>query len=83
MFEYLNLKLKNLTRSLETGGTLTAPLIPWNSSAVFIYATIGVATKDYFIFAILCWITLFIEIFFAFANITMEKCNIEEPIDQQ
>lgn len=82
-YRKLNLKLKNLTRSLETGGTLTAPLIPWNSSAVFIYASIGVATKDYFIFAILCWITLFIEIFFAFANITMAKCDAVEPKDQQ
>lgn len=82
-YRKLNLKLKNLTRSLESGGTLTAPLIPWNSSAVFIYATIGVATKDYFIFAILCWITMFIEIFLAFANITMEKCDIAEPKDQQ
>ncbi|HSH52658.1 MAG TPA: Na+/H+ antiporter NhaC [Bacteroidales bacterium] len=82
-YRKLNLKLKNLTRSLESGGTLTAPLIPWNSSAVFIYATIGVATKDYFIFAILCWITLFIEIFLAFANITMAKYDIVESIDQQ
>ena len=48
---------------------------------MFIYATIGVATKDYFIFAILCWITLFIEIFFRFANITMSKCGEVEPED--
>jgi NhaC family Na+:H+ antiporter len=78
-----NLKLKNLTRALESGGTLTAPLIPWNSSAVFVYATIGVATKDYFLFAVLCWLTLLVEIFFGYANITMAKCDQVEPDDQQ
>ncbi len=79
------LKLKNLTRSLEAGGTLTAPLIPWNSSAVFVYSTIGISAADYFPFAILCWITMIIAIVFGFANISMAKCKEceIEPEDQQ
>ena len=89
MFEecYRNnkLKLKNLTRTLEAGGTLTAPLIPWNSSAVFVYATIGVSAAAYFPYAILCWITMFVVIFFGYTNIKMHKHEEiqEEPEDQQ
>lgn len=87
MFERLyrkqKLKLKNLTRSLEAGGTLTASLIPWNSSAVFVFATIGVSAADYFPYAILCWITMIIVIIFGFTNISMQKCKKEEPEDQQ
>ena len=78
-----HLKLKNLTRSLEAGGTLTAPLIPWNSSAVFVFATIGVAPINYFPYAILCWVTMFIVILFGFTNITMDTCDKKEPDDQQ
>ena len=89
MFEecYRNnkLKLKNLTRTLEAGGTLTAPLIPWNSSGVFVYATIGVSAAAYFPYAFLCWITMLIAIFFGYANIKMHKHEDiqEEPEDQQ
>ena len=89
MFEecYRNqkLKLKNLTRTLEAGGTLTAPLIPWNSSGVFVYSTIGVSAAAYFPYAILCWSTVIVAIFLGYANITMHKHSgkLKEPEDQQ
>ncbi len=89
MFEecYRNqkLKLKNLTRALEAGGTMTAPLIPWNSSGVFVYSTIGVSAAVYFPYAFLCWLTAIIAVFFGYANITMHqhKGKRKEPEDQQ
>lgn len=72
------LKLKNLTRTLEAGGTLTAPLIPWNSSGVFVYTAIGVSVTAYAPFAILCWITGIIALAFGYMNITMHKCKASE-----
>ncbi|HBV88671.1 MAG TPA: hypothetical protein DEF42_19000 [Desulfosporosinus sp.] len=89
MFEecYRNqkLKLKNLTRTLEAGGTLTGPLIPWNSSGIFVYLTIGVPVVQYFPYAILCWLTSIIVIVFGYLNISMDKAKApqEEPEDQQ
>jgi len=79
------LKLKNLTRTLEAGGTLTAPLIPWNSSGVFVYAAIGVPVIAYAPYAVLCWITSIIVLAFGYLNITMHKCKAleEEEEDQQ
>ncbi len=79
------LKLKNLTRTLEAGGTLTAPLIPWNSSGVFVYAAIGVSVTAYAPYALLCWITPIIAVAFGYMNISMHKCKAleEEEEDQQ
>ncbi len=79
------LKLKNLTRTLEAGGTLTAPLIPWNSSGVFVYAAIGVSVTAYAPYAILCWVTGIVALAFGYLNITMHKCKAseEEEEDQQ
>nr|MDA3809838.1 hypothetical protein [Spirochaetaceae bacterium] len=89
MFEeaYRNhkLKLKNLTSALEAGGTLTAPLIPWNSNAVFVFLTLGVPVVKFAPYAILCWLTPIIVIVFAYFNIKIEKTKTpdEEPEDQQ
>src|SRR5690606_1776453 len=35
---------KNLSRALEDGGTLTSPLVPWNTCGAFMAQTLGVAT---------------------------------------
>ena len=80
-----NLKLKNLTRTLEAGGTLTAPLIPWNTSGVFVYAAIGVPVMAYAPYALLCWLTALIVIAFGYFNISAPrvKQTEEEPEDQQ
>ncbi len=80
------LKLKNLTRTLEAGGTLTAPLIPWNSSGVFVYAALGVSVTAYAPYAVLCWITALVVLVFGYLNVTMhriEPSEEEEAEDQQ
>lgn len=79
------LKLKNLTSALEAGGTLTAPLIPWNSNGMFVALTLGVPVVEYAPYAILCWLTLIIVIAFAYLNIKIDKTKTpqEEPEDQQ
>ena len=38
---------KNLSRALEDGGTITSPLIPWNTCGAFMASTLGVATLSY------------------------------------
>ena len=41
------LDVKNLSRCLEDAGTLTSPLIPWNTCGAYMSATLGVATFAY------------------------------------
>ncbi len=80
-----DLKLKNLTRTLEAGGTLTAPLIPWNSSAVFVYSALGISAGVYAPYAVLCWLTAMVVTVLAYANISMDRVKPAEtePEDQQ
>ena len=51
--EYARRRLSplNLSRALEDGGTITSPLIPWNTCAAFMATTLGVSTLDYLPFA--------------------------------
>lgn len=41
----------NLSRALEDGGTITSPLVPWNTCGAYMAATLGVATLDYLPYA--------------------------------
>ncbi len=80
-----NLKLKNLTRTLEGGGTLTAPLIPWNSSGVFIASTLGISAAAYAPYAVLCWLTAIVVVVYGYSDVTMARipAAVTEPEDQQ
>jgi NhaC family Na+:H+ antiporter len=44
---------KLLSRSLEDAGTLTSPLVPWNSCGAFMATTLGVSTQAYLPYAFL------------------------------
>lgn len=59
---------QTLSRTLEDAGTITSPLVPWNTCGVFMAGTLGVSTIKYAPFAILCWIVPIIAIIFGFAN---------------
>lgn len=58
-----------LSRVLEDWGTLSSPLIPWNNGGAFIAATLfgagGVSAFYYAPFALFCWLTPLIGLFYA------------------
>lgn len=64
---------KNLSRILEDAGTLTSPLVPWNTCGIFMAGTLGVATLAYLPYAYLNLINPLVSIFYGFTGITMEK----------
>lgn len=61
-FQKLKLHPVNLSRALEDGGTVTSPLVPWNSCGAYMAATLGVATLSYAPFAIFCLVNPIIAI---------------------
>ncbi|MFC4713556.1 Na+/H+ antiporter NhaC [Planococcus dechangensis] len=69
---------KNLSRALEDGGTVTSPLIPWNTCGVFIVATLGVSTFAYAPYAILNYTVPIISIFMAFIGLKVEFLTEQE-----
>ncbi len=46
-FENRGLDMKNLSRTLEDAGTITSPLVPWNTCGAYMAGTLGVATFAY------------------------------------
>lgn len=69
----MNLDPKNLSRALEDAGTLTSPLIPWNTCGSFMSSTLWVATFTYLPYAFLNLITLLISLIYGITDFTIEK----------
>lgn len=57
-----------LSRALEGGGTVVAPLIPWNQGGLNCTRLMGISTYQYFPFAFLCWLLPVIEIVCGFTG---------------
>ncbi|MEZ5443394.1 MAG: Na+/H+ antiporter NhaC [Lysobacterales bacterium] len=51
-FQRRGLAPVNLSRALEDAGTLTSPLVPWNTCGAYMAATLGVATFAYLPFCL-------------------------------
>ena len=51
-YEKRGLAPVNLSRALEDAGTITSPLVPWNTCGAYMAATLGVATIDYLPYAL-------------------------------
>ena len=77
---YIENKLhsKNLSRSLEDGGTLTSVFIPWNTCGVFIYGTLGVSAFEYAPYAVLNFSVPIIAITLAATGIGITKITSKE-----
>ena len=74
-FEKRNLDPRNLSRVIEDSGTLTSPLVPWNTCGAYMSATLGVATLAYLPFAFVNLINPLISMFYGFTGFTMVKIN--------
>ncbi len=71
-YEKRGLKAKNLSRTLEDAGTMTSPLVPWNTCGAFMATTLGVATLSYLPFAFLCLISPIISIIYGMIGFKIE-----------
>jgi Na+:H+ antiporter, NhaC family len=56
---------ENLSRAIEDSVVVTEPLMPWTVSALFMATTLGVATVDYFPWAIFCSLGPIFSLIFA------------------
>jgi NhaC family Na+:H+ antiporter len=56
---------ENLSRTLEDSGTVTSALIPWNSCGAYQSGALGVATGDYWMYAIFNWVSPLMTLLFA------------------
>lgn len=68
-FEKRGLDQLNLSRSLEDGGTLTSPLIPWNTCGAYMSGVLGVSVYDYFVYTFFNLINPVLAIIYAYMGI--------------
>ncbi|WP_319522437.1 Na+/H+ antiporter NhaC [uncultured Desulfosarcina sp.] len=77
-FRGQGLSTTNLSRSIEDGGTLVSPLIPWNVGGAFVAGTLGIPTLAYAPFAFACWISPLLDIIWAATGFFVPKASKDE-----
>ena len=66
---------KNLSRAIEDSGTLTSPLVPWNTCGAYMTSVLGVATLAYLPFAFLNFLTPLISMAYGFTGFSIVKVD--------
>jgi NhaC family Na+:H+ antiporter len=69
-----------LSRAIEDTGTVTSPLVPWNSCGAYMSGTLGVSTFEYFPYCFLNLLNPVISMLFAITGFQITKVG---PPDQQ
>ncbi|TYP81162.1 Na+/H+ antiporter NhaC [Blastococcus xanthinilyticus] len=63
----------NLSRLAADSGTVTSPLVPWNSCGAFMAATLGVSTLLYAPWAIFCYASPALSVLYGVTGFKIEK----------
>lgn len=69
---------KNLSRCLEDAGTITSPLIPWNSCGAYMYATLGVFPFAYLPYAFFNLINPLVSALYGWTGWTITRLRDEQ-----
>src|SRR5690554_5028499 len=72
----------NLSRALEDAGTMTSPLIPWNTCGAYMAATLGVATLDYLPYAFFNLVSPLVALVLAYAGFKILRLPAAQPAPQ-
>ena len=62
-----------LSRTLEDAGTITSPLIPWNSCAVYMSGVLLVNPLDYIFYCFFNWINPILAVIYGFIGFNIKK----------
>lgn len=79
-FARRNLDSRNLSRIIEDSGTLTSPLVPWNTCGAYMAATLGVATFAYLPFAFFNLINPLVSIAYGYTGFTIKRIDEDKDI---
>jgi len=77
-YEDRGLAPQNLSRILEDAGTLTSPLVPWNTCGAFIAGALGVPTLTYLPFCFFNLINPLVSMLYGIFNIRFDPLEDEE-----
>ncbi|MFZ4453646.1 Na+/H+ antiporter NhaC [Salibacterium aidingense] len=77
-----NLHPKNLSRTLEDGGTMLNPIIPWGVSGAFVMTTLNVG-MDYVFFVFFSLATPVIALFYAYTGISLTPLDDKSEPEEE
>jgi Na+:H+ antiporter, NhaC family len=69
----------NLSRLAADSGTVTSPLVPWNSCGAFMGAVLGVSTLLYVPYAFFCIASPLLSVIYGFTGFKIEKVESVAP----
>ncbi|MBU1556587.1 MAG: Na+/H+ antiporter NhaC [Gammaproteobacteria bacterium] len=81
-YERRNLAPVNLSRTLEDGGTITSPLIPWNTCGAYMHSVLQVSPLDYAFYAFFNLINPVLAIIYAYCGIKILKLTPPDSLLQ-
>jgi Na+:H+ antiporter, NhaC family len=72
-FQKRGLQPQNLSRLAADAGTVTSPLVPWNSCGAFMAATLGIPTLLYFPYCIFNIVSPILSLLYGITGFKVEK----------
>lgn len=82
-YERRGLAPVNLSRTLEDGGTITSPLIPWNTCGAYMHGVLNVNPLDYFVYAFFNLINPVLAVIYAYCGIKILKLTPPDSVQQE
>ncbi|MBZ9610741.1 Na+/H+ antiporter NhaC [Rheinheimera maricola] len=79
-YQRRNLAPVNLSRTLEDGGTITSPLIPWNTCGAYMHSVLQVSPLDYAFYAFFNLINPVLAIIYAYCGIKILKLTPPDSV---
>lgn len=80
-FAKRRLHAKNLSRAVEDGGTVTSPLVPWSTDAVFITSTLGISAWSYAPYAVFAYTVPIISILLSLTGFALPQTASAQQAD--
>jgi NhaC family Na+:H+ antiporter len=77
-FRKRGLHPETLATAVENSGTVTSPLIPWNSCGAYMSATLGVSTFVYFPYCLFNFFNFLLGLVFGFVGINVQRLEPEQ-----
>jgi NhaC family Na+:H+ antiporter len=78
-FRKRGLHPETLATAVENSGTVTSPLIPWNSCGAYMTATLGVSTFVYLPYCFFNFINFILGMVYGFVGINVQRLKEDEP----
>jgi NhaC family Na+:H+ antiporter len=73
---------ETLSRQIEDTGTITSPLIPWNSCGAYMSATLGITTFAYLPYCFFNLINVAISLIYAAIGFQIKRLRPEEAVQE-